>query len=63
MPTTRSGPGVEPYDFVPLDPKGSPWHDDSSRETRWAALRRATSAEDSRDRTRLDPTRPDRIRP
>ncbi|MFI1730579.1 DUF6350 family protein [Streptomyces acidicola] len=62
-PTTRSDPGVEPYDFVPLDPTGSPWHDDSSRETRWAALRRAASAEDSPDRTRLDPTRPDRIRP
>ncbi|MPY63747.1 hypothetical protein FNH08_43290, partial [Streptomyces spongiae] len=40
----RSGSGVEPYDFLPLDPTGTPWHDDASRETRWAALRRATAA-------------------
>lgn len=47
-----SGRDAEPYDFLPLDATGSPWHDDTSRETRWAALRRATSPTDPPDRTR-----------
>lgn len=34
----------EPYDFLPQSPAGSPvadWHDDASRQARWAALRDA----------------------
>ncbi|MDQ0992586.1 DUF6350 family protein [Streptomyces sp. V3I7] len=34
----------EPYDLLPADdPEPSAWHDDASRETRWAALREAST--------------------
>lgn len=37
----------EPYDFLPRAPVGEPgdWHDEASREARWAALREATRDE------------------
>jgi hypothetical protein len=47
----------EPYDFLPAEPSGapgpgpgsasSPWHDDASREARWAALREASGPSES----------------
>lgn len=41
-------PAFEPYDFLPTDPHPapathSPWHGDASRETRWAALKEAST--------------------
>ncbi|MFF4273066.1 DUF6350 family protein [Streptomyces sp. NPDC001536] len=41
-------PSYEPYDFLPADPfqapaPHSPWHGDASRETRWAALKEAST--------------------
>ncbi|MFJ3233373.1 DUF6350 family protein [Streptomyces sp. NPDC086787] len=37
----------EPYDFLPLDgTPAPPWHDDASREARWAALREASAPVD-----------------
>jgi hypothetical protein len=54
-PATTYGPGdddltFEPYDFLPADPYSppapltrSPWHDDASREARWAALKEASA--------------------
>nr|WP_151477101.1 DUF6350 family protein [Streptomyces albicerus] len=40
-------PDFEPYDFLPpTDSFGSLWHDDASRETRWAALKEASTPTD-----------------
>ncbi|WP_369248682.1 DUF6350 family protein [Streptomyces sp. R41] len=33
----------EPYDFLPADATGSSWHEDVSREARWAALKEAST--------------------
>ncbi len=38
----------EPYDFLPVEPRPepvppAPWHDDASREARWAALKEAST--------------------
>ncbi|WP_129311817.1 DUF6350 family protein [Streptomyces sp. L2] len=44
-PGPTSGPRSEDelYDFLPADPETTlPWHDDLSRESRWAALREAS---------------------
>ncbi|WP_405880224.1 DUF6350 family protein [Streptomyces sp. NBC_01136] len=42
-----SGPerdsGGELYDFLPSDAAGSAWHEDAARESRWEALREASS--------------------
>nr|WP_307531292.1 DUF6350 family protein [Streptomyces umbrinus] len=49
----RAGPDpdFEPYDFLPpSDSFGSLWHDDVSREARWAALKQASGPTDSPDR-------------
>lgn len=44
-------PDFEPYDFLPpAEPVGSLWHDDVSREARWAALKKASTPVD-----RIDP--------
>ncbi|WSD21606.1 DUF6350 family protein [Streptomyces phaeochromogenes] len=44
-------PDFEPYDFLPpSDSFGSLWHDDVSREARWAALKEASGPADSPDR-------------
>ncbi|MFI6281357.1 DUF6350 family protein [Streptomyces sp. NPDC050988] len=44
-------PDFEPYDFLPpSDSFGSLWHDDVSREARWAALKQASGPTDSPDR-------------
>ncbi|WP_435862323.1 cell division protein PerM [Streptomyces phaeochromogenes] len=49
-PTTPD-PDFEPYDFLPpSDSFGSLWHDDVSREARWAALKEASGPADSPDR-------------
>ncbi|MCX4906007.1 DUF6350 family protein [Streptomyces sp. NBC_00878] len=41
---TTPDPDFEPYDFLPpSDSFGSLWHDDASRETRWAALKQAST--------------------
>ncbi|MCZ4511627.1 hypothetical protein O3Q52_26260, partial [Streptomyces sp. ActVer] len=45
----RAGPDpdFEPYDFLPpSDSFGSLWHDDVSREARWAALKQASGPTD-----------------
>ncbi|MFI1209017.1 DUF6350 family protein [Streptomyces sp. NPDC020802] len=48
---TIPDPDFEPYDFLPpADSYGSLWHDDVSREARWAALKRASAPVD-----RVDP--------
>ncbi|MEU6377680.1 DUF6350 family protein [Streptomyces sp. NPDC046909] len=40
----------EPYDFLPADPHPqAPWHDDASREARWAALKEASGPEEPSD--------------
>lgn len=46
--TGDDDPAFEPYDFLPADPypapaTPSPWHGDASRESRWAALREAST--------------------
>lgn len=47
---TYIDPDFEPYDFLPSsDPFGSLWHDDAARETRWAALKRASAPTDPPD--------------
>ncbi|MDQ0950187.1 hypothetical protein QFZ24_004110 [Streptomyces phaeochromogenes] len=44
-------PDFEPYGFLPpSDSFGSLWHDDVSREARWAALRQASGPADLPDR-------------
>ena len=46
VPGTTSAPRPEDelYDFLPADPGSTlPWHDDLSRESRWAALREAST--------------------
>ncbi|MDN3024525.1 DUF6350 family protein [Streptomyces sp. S.PB5] len=59
-PSTSYGPrhddpAFEPYDFLPAAPHptpatNSPWHDNATRETRWAALKEASgSAEPPED--------------
>ncbi|GHA14906.1 hypothetical protein GCM10010372_13230 [Streptomyces tauricus] len=50
--TTRTtpDPDFEPYDFLPpSDSYGSLWHDDLSRETRWEALKQASTPVDLPD--------------
>ena len=40
-------PTFEPYDFLPADgPAASPWHEEASRESRWAALKEASAPAD-----------------
>jgi hypothetical protein len=42
-PASAPRPEDELYDFLPADPETTlPWHDDLSRESRWAALREAS---------------------
>lgn len=44
--TGDDDPAFEPYDFLPADPypaTHSPWHGDASRESRWAALKEAST--------------------
>ncbi|MFI1480727.1 DUF6350 family protein [Streptomyces sp. NPDC020747] len=52
--TPAPDPDFEPYDFLPAsDSFGSLWHDDVSREARWAALKKAsgpTGSPESGDR-------------
>ena len=44
---TTPDPDFEPYDFLPpSDSFGSLWHDDVSREARWAALKQASDPTD-----------------
>ncbi|MFD4524484.1 DUF6350 family protein [Streptomyces sp. NPDC058470] len=37
----------EPYDLLPSDSVGSPWHEDVAREARWAALKEASAPVES----------------
>ncbi|MGQ4386404.1 cell division protein PerM [Streptomyces sp. SAS_270] len=39
-------PTFEPYDFLPADAPPSPWHEDATRESRWAALKEASTLAD-----------------
>ncbi|MFJ3665484.1 DUF6350 family protein [Streptomyces sp. NPDC090106] len=44
-PSGDDGIDFEPYDFLPAS-AATPWHDDASREARWAALREASAAQE-----------------
>ncbi|MFF4348071.1 DUF6350 family protein [Streptomyces sp. NPDC001530] len=40
---------LEPYDFLPADSVGPSWHEDTSREARWAALKEASTPPEPTD--------------
>ncbi|MFD5626143.1 DUF6350 family protein [Streptomyces sp. NPDC127072] len=52
----------EPYDLLPSDGGGSPWHEDLPREVRWAALKEASAATEAEgageSEERDEPTEP-----